>query len=105
MNEAQKQIFRMSGREPPKARKIDVATIQILDEPLPPKRHASPIIPKGQGPWQRLAERMNVGQSVKLPHNKADSFRRACSLLGIKTETRKLDDADSQIQITAKAAT
>jgi hypothetical protein len=92
---------RMAGREPPKTKKIDVATVSIIDAPLPPRRRPN-LIPKGQGPWQRLSARMSVGQSVILPKAKAESFIRSCRFGGIKTARRQIDEHDTQVQIVSK---
>lgn len=94
-------VHRMAGREPPRRVVVDVASIPVVDTPLPETVHGkpSPFIKKGHGPWQIKAKGMRPGQSLVLPAPQAEVFRGACRKLGIKTKCARLADGRTQVQI------
>lgn len=95
-------VHRMAGREPPRRSPPDLSRVEITDEPLPPPKKCGTFLGRGAGPWQRLAQSLKVGQSVKVTAREAESFRTACKRLQIRTASRKLDDGRVQVQIVSK---
>lgn len=94
-------VHRMAGREPPRRVVVDVASIPVIDDPLPEVVRITPsaFIPAGRGPWQVKAKTMRPGQSLVLSLAQAEVFRGACRRLGIKTKCARLADGRTQVQI------
>lgn len=100
-----RRIFRLGDRSPMPRRVADVDAIPIIDAPLPDKLCEHPrFLAPGTGPWQRKARAMNVGQSIVVTPEQADSFRGACRRLGIQVRCATLPDGKRQVQIVSKPA-
>lgn len=97
-------VHRMAGREPPRRAVVDVASIPVIDDPLPQAVRVTPsaFIPAGRGPWQIKAKAMRPGQSLVLTAPQAEVFRGACRGLGIKTKCARLADGRTQVQVVSQ---
>ena len=97
-------VFHLADRSPRRRRVAsNIEDIPVLDVPLPEvEREVGAFIGRGQGPWQRKATAMRVGQSVIVAARQAHCFKSACTRMGYRVKWRSLDDGRVQVQIVSK---